>query len=152
MMCWKRQIARLLVLALMLGLFISTPVLAVSYEDTKDHWAESSIERWSDCGIVNGNEGLFLPDDSITRGEMAKTISELLGLTKTTDNPFSDVAEDAWYAPYVLRCYAAGIMVGYDGRASPTYPTTRQEAVVMLCRALSIAEGTEQDLDAFNDV
>ena len=34
------------------------------YSDTHGHWAEASIERWSNYGIVSGNNGKFKPNDN----------------------------------------------------------------------------------------
>lgn len=56
-----------------------------------------------------------------------------------------------WYTPYVLRCYAAGIMVGSNGMANPDAAISRQEAMTMLCRALSIAPVKDADLSAYTD-
>ena len=123
-----------------------------SYSDTAGHWAEASIDRWSEYGIVEGNDGRFEPDASITRGQMATILSNALGLSKTDKNPFTDVDNDAWYAPYVLRCYAAGIMQGDNGKANPDATITRQEAIVMLVRALGIEPIENPDLSAYSDM
>ena len=45
----------------------------------------------------------------------ALTTALVVGAASTTfaaANPFSDVSESDWFAPYVLRCYAAGVMMG----------------------------------------
>ena len=122
-----------------------------SYSDTAGHWAEASIDRWSEYGIVEGNDGKFEPDTSITRGQMATILSNALGLSKTDKNPFTDVDNDAWYAPYVLRCYAAGIMQGDNGKANPDATITRQEAIVMLVRALGIEPIENPDMADIGD-
>lgn len=123
-----------------------------SYSDTAGHWAEASIDRWSEYGIVEGNDGRFEPDASITRGQMATILSNALGLSKTDKNPFTDVDSDAWYTPYVLRCYTAGIMQGDNGKANPDATITRQEAMVMLVRALGIEPIENPDLSAYSDM
>lgn len=123
-----------------------------SYSDTAGHWAEASIDRWSEYGIVEGNDGRFEPDASITRGQMATILSNALGLSKTDKNPFTDVDSNAWYTPYVLRCYTAGIMQGDNGKANPDATITRQEAMVMLVRALGIEPIENPDLSAYSDM
>lgn len=149
----KKALSLALALLMVLSLL---PVAAFAaearYDDIGGHWAESSIERWSEYKIVEGSGGHFRPDASLTRGEMAKILAGTLGLTEEgAENPFADVAADAWYAPYVLRCYVAGIMKGDGANAKPTASITRQEAMVMLCRALAIAEKAEADLSAYGD-
>lgn len=148
----SKVLSLLLSLALLCGLCVPAAFAAESrYSDTRGHWAEDAIERWSGYGVIQGYGDTFRPDASITRAQMAKILSNTLGLTETDGNPFSDVAEDAWYAPYVLRCYAAGILTGDNEKANPDAVITRQQAMVMLGRALGITPEKRPDLSAFAD-
>ena len=148
----KRILSLLMCLCLTLSLLPGAALAAGQYDDIDGHWAQSAIERWSEYKIVQGSDGHFNPDASLTRAEMAVILANTLGLTdEGSGNPFSDVAADAWYAPYVLRCSAAGIMKGDGTNANPTATISRQEAMVMLCRALSIAEKPNADLSAYGD-
>lgn len=148
----RKALSLLLSLVLLLGLCVPSAFAAEgTYSDTQGHWAEEAIERWSEYGIVEGNNGRFNPNASLTRAQMAKVLANTLGLTEIAANPFSDVSESDWFAPYVLRCYAAGVMMGDNGKANPNATITRQQAMVMLCRALGIAPVKEPDLSAFTD-
>lgn len=149
----KKVLSLALALILVLSLLPGAAFAAEApYDDIAGHWAKSSIERWSKYKIVEGSGGHFRPDASLTRGEMAKILAGTLGLTdQGEENPFADVAADAWYTPYVLRCYVAGIMKGDGANAKPAEPISRQEAMVMLCRALVIAEKKDADLSAYGD-
>ena len=148
----RKALSLLLSLVLLCGLCVPSAFAAEgTYSDTQGHWAEEAIERWSEYGIVEGNNGRFNPNASLTRAQMAKVLANTLGLTETAANPFSDVSESDWFAPYVLRCYAAGVMMGDNGKANPNATITRQQAMVMLCRALGIAPVNEPDLSAFTD-
>ncbi len=142
-----------LFLCLSMVFCLCTPSALASgtYSDTNGHWAQASIDRWSSYGIVGGSNGAFSPDAPLTRGQMAKVLAEALGLTEQAANPFSDISEDAWYAPYVLRCNAAGIMLGSGGKAHPNAPITREEAMVMLCRGLNISPVSSIDFSAYTD-
>lgn len=63
-----------LMLALILALsccMISGFAAEDSYSDIQGHWAESSIERWSEYGIVSGSQGKFYPDEIMTRAQFA---------------------------------------------------------------------------------
>ena len=148
-----KLLATLLTAVLLFGLCVPSAYAAKSgYTDTQDHWAESSIERWSDYGIVGGyGGGLFGPDDSITRGQMATILARLLALPEAESAGFADLAETAWYTDGINRCYAAGIMLGYNGKAMPNDPITREQTMVMLCRALGIEAETDADLSAYTD-
>ena len=122
------------------------------YSDTHGHWAESSIERWSEYDIVSGNRGKFNPDANMTRGQLAKVLANTLGLTEETKaNPFSDVSVLDWYYPYVMRCYAAGIMLGDNGKANPNASITREQAIVMMCRAMNVEPDYSGAVNGFID-
>ncbi len=43
-----------------------------------DHWAKAAIDKWSGYGIISGYEGKFRPDDSITRGELAVILDNMM--------------------------------------------------------------------------
>ncbi len=51
-------------------LLAGTPEAQAAFQDTEGHWAESAIGRMNDYRIVNGYQGKFHPDETITRGEM----------------------------------------------------------------------------------
>ena len=65
---------------------------------------------------------------------------------------FSDVAEDAWYAPYVAHLARLGITTGYpDGTFRPDQPVTRAQMAVFLVRALNL-EPVENPAGRFTDI
>jgi len=121
------------------------------YSDIGGHWAQEVIERWTSRGIVEGYGGEFRPDEILTRAQMAKILSVLLGLPEAWENPFSDVSESDWFAAWIMRCYAAGIIVGNGMGADPDGKLTREQAVVMLARALELPPADERALEVFND-
>ena len=153
----SKSLSVLLAAAMAVGTIgaVGTPTAAAagsSYGDTQGHWAESAIQRWSNYGVISGYDAnTFRPNASITRGQMAKILSNALNLSESAGNPFSDVKASDWYAPFVSRCYAAGIMQGNNGMANPNSTITRQQAMTMLARALGIAPETNADLSAFTD-
>ncbi len=148
----RKVLSILLSLAMLCSLAVPTAFATDNrYSDTTDHWAEAAIGRWSDYGIVEGYGDAFNPDNAITRAQMATILSKTLGLTETTENPFSDVYVDEWYTPYVLSCYKADIMLGDNGKANPNAEITRQEAMTMFCRAFAIQADEKADLTAFKD-
>ena len=90
-------------------------------------------------GIIQGSDGLFRPDDPITRGEMAVIIDRIMQFTTAADNTFSDLDED-FYTDAILKCNEAGIINGDGTLVRPTANITREEAVVMLGRAFGLTE------------
>ncbi len=148
----RQLLSLLLSLTLLCGLCVPS-AFAVNgeYSDTQGHWAESSIERWSGYGVIQGNNGSFNPDGSLTRAQMAVILARLLALPEVNSAGFDDVNDGDWFAEAVNSCSAAGIMQGSGGKAMPNAPITREQTVTMLCRALGIAPAENADLSAYTD-
>ncbi len=148
----KRRIISLFVALCLIAALLPMSVLAASYPDTDGHWAESSIDRWSEAAVVQGTDGEFRPDLSITRAQIATIFARLLRLPEASPAEYHDLTADAWYADAVSRCAAAGILTGYpDGTFRPNDPVTREQACAMLARALGISELRRADLSDFPD-
>lgn len=121
------------------------------YDDVVGHWAEELTVRWSSCGLVSGYNGKFRPDAPITRGESAQIISKLLGLSKRASNTFTDLSESDWQSDPVLKCVQAGYLAGNGNQINASRNITRQEAMVLLGRALQVVPDASPNLSQFND-
>lgn len=107
------------------------------FSDTENHWAREYINALADKNAVSGySDNSFKPDNYVTRAEFIKMAVELFDINGETDEVFSDVAEDAWYKPYVGRAVGAGAVKGYNGSFKPDEYITRQDAAVILDRIL----------------
>ncbi|MEG1661958.1 MAG: S-layer homology domain-containing protein, partial [Clostridiales bacterium] len=130
----------------------TTAPITANFLDTTDHWASAAIDRWSGYGIIKGDHtGHFRPDANLTRGEMATIISNLLGLSHKADNTYADLKGSEWYADAVLKCTALGILKGDGSNCNATTSISRQEATVMLGRALGMEPAATPDLSTFTD-
>lgn len=150
----KRKILSLiLVFAMTVSLLtVGTGAVGPTYGDTAGHWAESSIERWSAYGIIQGSNGLFDPNGQLTCAQLATILAKLLKLPAAKDAGFTDNTADAWYYDAINRCAAAGILNGNgDGTVTPEAPITRERAIVMLGRALGIEPIRKPDLTKYTD-
>ena len=150
----KRKILSLiLVFAMTVSLLtVGTGAVEPTYGDTAGHWAESSIERWSGHGIIQGSNGLFDPNGQLTCAQLATILAKLLKLPAAKDAGFTDNTADAWYYDAINRCAAAGILNGNgDGTVTPDAPITRERAMVMLARALGIEPIRKPDLTKYTD-
>lgn len=80
------------------------------------HWASLYINNLYEKGIVNGSgDGLFQPDNNITREEFVKMLLLGMGVEISSESvPFADVDTNEWYAPYVATAYQLGIINGID--------------------------------------
>ena len=150
----KRKILSLiLVFAMTVSLLtVGTGAVEPTYGDTAGHWAESSIERWSGHGIIQGSNGLFDPNGQLTCAQLATILAKLLKLPVAKDAGFTDNTADAWYYDAINRCAAAGILNGNgDGTVTPEAPISRERAIVMLGRALGIEPIRKPDLTKYTD-
>jgi len=115
--------------------------------------------NWADLlGITKGiAPDIFSPNGSCTRAQMVTFLWRAAGKPEptTTDNPFTDLDEDAYYYKAVLWAAENDITVGIgDGKFDPDGTVTRAQSVTFLYRALhgSAAAGSgfaDVDPDAY---
>ena len=113
------------------------------YTDIGGHWAEATVNRLADLGIVTIYEApRFEPEAKVTRLEFAVMVARVLGLTPVDEAPgFTDTAAmPGWSLPEMSAAVRAGIILGMpDGSFDPNAPVTRAQMAVMLTRALGYA-------------
>jgi len=118
------------------------------FADVQNHWAEEEVNDLGNRMIVNGADAnYYRPDASITRAELTAVVVRALGLAANgTGLPFEDVKSGDWYYGAVAKAYEYGIITGYeDGAFRPAKTITRQEAILVIARAMKLA-GMEKDL------
>ena len=130
------------------------PVTApgITFPDLSGHADQAAVEALAARGIITGgSDGLFRPDGAMTRAEFAAIVVRALGLDTGSlggEAVFSDVAPEAWYAPYVDAACRYGIVSGVgDGKFCPDGTLSRQEAAVMVARAAGLC-GLDTALDS----
>ena len=129
-------------LALAMALSLAVPAFAAegpkaAFSDVAGHWAQEYIDRVTQLGLIDGKTaGTFAPNDSMTRADLAVALYRLAGspaLAAGTQNPFTDVADNAPYRDAVLWAFGKGIL---DSRTADTIAPTdgmeRQEIANML--------------------
>ncbi len=110
------------------------------FADMQGHWASEFATELSNRGIMNGYpDGSFKGEGSITRAELAKTLVVAMEIALGTGSSFGDVSENSWHAPYIAGASAAGVITGFEnGTFAPDAPVTRQDAALMLYRAMKL--------------
>lgn len=107
---------------------------AYAFLDIENHWAKEEINFLAERGIVNGVGGeFFCPDNTVTRAEFAKMISEFL-TCEIKSASFIDVNDDEWYAEAVLKVASCGIMNGTGEKFMPDENITREQMAAVLVR------------------
>ena len=115
--------------------------------NTEDHYAY----------VVGYEDGLVKPENATTRAEVASIFYRLLDeevreAYDTTENSFSDVAQDSWYVETVSTLASMGIIEGYeDGTFRPVAAITRAEFAAIATRFFE-ETGATYESGTFTDV
>ena len=113
---------------------------------SSDSYCADAVKWAVENGVTNGTTATtFSPNAACTRGQIVTFLWRAAGspAPKTTVNPFTDVAADAYYAKAVLWAVENGITNGTTATTfSPDAPCTRAQAVTFLFRG-AIANGLE---------
>lgn len=119
------------------------------FSDIYGHDYEHEIVKAYNAGIIEGDgDGIFRPDDFITRQEIASLICHLIKVvdpsadwSNTLKVKYSDDKEIAdWARNYINYCYTRGILQGVgqdtDGldTMNPLGNATKEQAIVLLLR------------------
>ncbi len=135
-------------------------VRAIAFEDVSlDDDQAGFIQYAYEQRLVHGYpDGTFQPDRIVNRAEALKFCSyffegdwthpvygdELLELYELTENPFTDVDLNAWYAPYLINAYSKGVVQGYgDGTFGPGNDVTYAEFLKIAILMQNIEEAVE---------
>lgn len=113
--------------------------VAISFADLEEHWVRTAAERMAAKYVVRGYpDGTFRPGELVTRAEFVAMLVRAVGLRAPATAPrFPDVSDQDWFYSDVAAAAAAGIVEGRsDGLFHPGEAVTRQEAAVMIARAL----------------
>jgi hypothetical protein len=122
-----------------------------SFVDLQGHWAKKDVEMMASRNLVNGVDGThFAPDRQITRAEFAAMLVRSLTLAIGDKAPkagapvqFQDVQASDWFAADISAATRWGLINGYDdGTFKPNANVTREDAAVMLQRAVKLT-GTD---------
>ena len=132
---------------LLIGAFMMCPAFAASLFPDVDKNADyaEAVAYVSEIGIMVGDErGKFNPDDTVTRAEMATILCNMVGETENLPKDgsvFTDVPENHWANPYVIKAAELGLVSGYgDGRYGPSDMLTYEQAITMLVRSANLGD------------
>ena len=114
-------------------------------------WAADAVAFASAHELFNGtSEATFSPENPMSRAMLATVLYNLDGNPdeSLTEDVFSDISGDSWYASSVSWAAANGIIGGYgDGQFGPDDSVTREQFAVMLWRYAGSPEADEQTLN-----
>lgn len=111
-----------------------------TFRDVKTHWAKDYIEKMTTMGYINGSDGMYKPNDSITRAEFVSLMVRIsnLKLTNSSNTTLKDVKSTDWFAEDVKAAIENGVIKGYDdGTFRPNESITREEIASIISNKLS---------------
>ena len=120
-------------------------------------WYHKAVDYVLANGLMSGyGNGLFGPDDILSRAQLCQIIYNLEGQPATTSgSAFTDVADGAWYADAVTWAASQSIVGGYGGGLfGPEDNITREQLAAILYRyaqAKGYDTASGADLSAYGD-
>ncbi len=102
-------------------------------------WFYNAVKAAYDEGLMSGvTDTEFAPNTALTRG-MIVTIIGRMGAAETVGgSAFTDVEENAYYAPYIAWASENGIVSGFeDGTFRPDESVTREQTAAILYRYMN---------------
>lgn len=109
------------------------------------NYGYAEVAKAVQLGFISGKTAkdgsrYFDAGGTLTRGQMAKILTEAYNLTANKGLVFSDVNLDHWARTYVSRLATANITTGYeDGTFKPESKLQRQHFAVFMARLLNDA-------------
>lgn len=117
--------------------------MAVLFEDAVGNWAESFIQRAAGQGLIQGYNGLYRPNDSMTRAELVTILWRASGSPTGGAASFTDLTQD-WYRDAVAWAERTGAVNGVgNGRFDPDGRVSREQLAAILHRMAGSPMGME---------
>ncbi len=120
-----------------LSSFVVTDIETAPFIDIPEHWAYESIKYAYNNSIMQGvDEGVFAPDDTMTRAMLVTVLYRLENEPAINKSiPFVDVKVGEWYANAVTWAQQNGIVSGVsETEFAPNEDITREQMAAILYR------------------
>lgn len=107
------------------------------FKDVKSYsWYRSAADYCVAQNYMTADDGRFLPDKEVTRGQAAQMLYSLADKPAVSGTvPFTDIAENDYYHAAVTWCVRQDIAAGFDDNTfRPDIPISRQQFVALLHR------------------
>ncbi len=137
---WRSwSIAAIFILTIVFSVAQASTTYAASISDIEGHWAEATIQKMADQGVVTGfSDGSFKPDKGISRGEFAALLVKAFKLDNKSGKIFNDTSNH-WAKDYIATANAYGIVDGYsDTKYGPDDSITREQMAVMIVKTANL--------------
>jgi len=125
---------------------------AAEFLDMPNDWSTQALENAVENGLLEGYNGYIMPDAYLTRAQMAAVITRAFAAYKDASlAAFTDVPATAWYADEMAKGVQMGVFIGSADKLNPEDNITREQAFLVLARAIKLMNPSETALNAFSD-
>lgn len=123
-------------------------------------WYYEAVEYALEQGYFSGtDDGNFLPDQPLTRAQMAQVLWTMGGCQQAPAAQFFDVSPSSWFYPAVAWCKQEGIIAGYTSYLfAPNDPLSWEQMITILHRYAQYtnssmrANANLSDFSDYNDI
>ncbi len=148
----KRTLSLMLVLCMVFSLLPSTALASSKFSDMPDDYSTEALQNAVINGLLSGSGDKIMPNDNLTRSQMAAILVRAFGAEKMADlTSFTDVNADAWYYEELSAAVYMGILKGDQNEIRPDSSITREEAFVVLARAFGMEALNTSAVDSYAD-
>ncbi|MFC4303699.1 cadherin-like beta sandwich domain-containing protein, partial [Cohnella boryungensis] len=118
---------------------------SATFSDTTGHWAEPAIRALAAAGVIEGvGDGAFKPNQPISRAEISAILARLMVFEVSAGSALFTDTDGSWARQWIELL--AGVEVvkgGSDGRFNPSAYGTREQAVAMILRMLTVCRNVD---------
>ena len=152
----KRILSFGLALVMLAGLCVAASASNGFSDVSEQAWYADAVQYVAENHLMSGvGEDRFAPDVTMTRSMAVTVLHQLAGSPEPQgENPFTDIADDAWYTNAVLWAVENNITSGSSATTfSPDAAVSREQLVTFLYQYAWLAElhMTAEDISSFSD-
>ncbi|MGN9165034.1 S-layer homology domain-containing protein [Tissierellaceae bacterium HCP3S3_D8] len=151
----KKWVSIILTSIILIG---STQVFAIEgqdipvFQDMPQDWSTIALKNAIKNDLLKGSKGKILPNDNLTRAEMATIINRSFrSYERASIHGFKDVSSGAWYYDEMEKAVQMKTFNGNKDKLNPEKPITREEAFAVVSRAFKIDDKVTS-LEGFLDI
>lgn len=135
----KKVLIFLLAISLIFS-FSSIGLASAQISDYYGHWAEDTITKWIDDGLIEGyNDGTFKPNDEISKVEFITLVNRIYGYYVEAEDNYKDVSNSIWYSTDCKIAKANGYMDWYqENELNPKESILREEVFAILASIMQL--------------
>lgn len=135
----KKLLVSILALVMVVSL-VPITAFAQEFADMPNDWSTEALEKAAENGLLQGYDGKIWPSKNLTRAEMATVINRSFGAyAKASLEAFDDMEESKWYYDEMAKAVQMRTFKGDGKNLNPNNNITREEAFVVLARALKLS-------------